>query len=189
MRRAVVLAVLALTTAFASAEAQSRGRRSPRLFATVSDGLGVGSGGTVTGGTGLAQMMRAGAVARVYGTHGLDLSAVRIQMVIPANSQFEDPEYNDPSGDALILSYAGMRTPRGGGFPSVFTIGGGVVRRKTSLATDKETWAARIGFDGESMLRPTEWLDANISAHLLVMPGRDRRQMYTAALSVGFRIG
>jgi hypothetical protein len=189
-RRSIVLAVLCLTSMFAlSADAQSRGRRTPRAFFTVSDGIGVASGGTISAGTGLSQTMRVGGVVRVVGNHGLDLSAVRIQMIIPAGGQFSDQDFRDPSGDAIFLSYAGLNTPRGGGFPAAFTVGGGAIRRRTGNADTRESWAARIGFDGESLWELREWADANVSAHLIVMPGRDDSQMYTATISLGFRIG
>lgn len=175
--------------ALTGADAQARGRRSPRAFVTISDGVGAASGGGLGGGGGLSQMMRVGGSARVWGAHGVDVAAVRVQMIIPAKGRFADPEFNNPVGDALILSYGSFGQKRGGGFPSVFSVGGGVISRKRSDGGTRETWAARIGFDSESMIQPTTWLDGSVSAHLLVMPGRDRTQMYTAALSWGFRIG
>lgn len=196
MRRSMIVALACLTSSIAlSAEAQEDGLsrrmlREPRAFFVLSDGLGIGSGGTLGGSTGLAQMMRAGGAVRIAGVHGLDLSAVRLQMVVPSNSQFNDPEFNDPSGDALFLSYGTFSAPRGGGFPSVFTIGGGVMRRRTSdLSAKRETWAVRAGYDAESLVAPTEWMDVNVSFHLVVMPGRERSKMYVAAISLGVRIG
>jgi hypothetical protein len=189
MRRSIVLALSLLFAVSVLADAQSRGRRSPRAFITISDGIGVGSSGGLGGGSGLTQMMRVGATARVWGAHGVDIAAIRVQMIVPARGRFADPEFNNPSGDALILSYGNFSPKRGGGFPSVFSVGGGFVSRKRSDGGTLETWAARIGFDSESLVQPTSWLDGSVSAHLLVMPGRDRAQMYTAALSWGFRIG
>ena len=182
--------VLCLTSTLAiSAEGQTRGLRTPRAFFTISDGIGVASGGTISAGTGLSQTIRVGGVVKVLGNHGLDLSAVRIQMIIPAGGQFSDQDFRDPSGDAIFLSYAALATPRGGGFPAVFSVGGGAIRRRTGNADTRESWAARLGFDGESIWRPSQWMDANVSAHLILMPGRDDSQMYTATISLGFRIG
>ena len=189
-RRSIALAVLCLTSTIAlSADAQSRARRTPRAFFTLSDGIGVASGGTISAGTGLSQTIRVGGVVRVTGNHGLDLSAVRIQMIVPAGGQFSDQDFRDPSGDAIFLSYAALDIPRGGGFPAALTIGGGAIRRRTGNLDSRESWAARLGFDGESLWRLQEWADANVSAHLILMPGRDNSQMYTATVSLGFRIG
>jgi hypothetical protein len=191
MRRlSLVLAALTLGAAVArDADAQARTRRSPRAFFTISDGLGVGTGGALNGGVGLSQMMRVGGAVRVRGGSGLDISAVRVQMVLPTDGRFSDPEIRSPAGDGLFLSYGSFKPRRGGGFPSVFTLGPGVMSRKRGDGSKLETGAIRIGFDGETMNRLTEWMDFNVSAHLIVMPARDRRQMYTAALSLGFRIG
>jgi hypothetical protein len=185
----VLTAVVLAAVCVADAQGQTARRRSPRAFLTVSDGLGVGTGGALNGGVGLSQMMRLGGSVRVYGNSGLDLSAVRVQMVVPTSGRFSDPELSSPAGDGLFLSYAGFRQPRVGGFPSAFTLGGGVMSRKRGDGSKLETGAVRVGFDGESMNRLTNWMDLNVSAHLIVLPARDRRQMYTAALSIGFRIG
>jgi hypothetical protein len=189
-RRSIVLAALCLASVIAlDAGAQSRARRSPRAFFTISDGLGVGTGGALNGGVGLSQMMRVGGAVRVYRGSGFDLSAVRVQMILPTEGRFSDPEIRSPAGDGLFLSYGSFMPRRGGGFPSVFTLGPGVMSRKRGDGSKLETGAIRVGFDGESMNRLTEWMDLNVSAHLIVMPARDKRQMYTAALSLGFRIG
>ncbi|MEO5567086.1 MAG: hypothetical protein ABIR92_01250 [Gemmatimonadaceae bacterium] len=165
-------------------------RREPRAYFVISDGLGIGSGGALGSSTGLAQMMRAGAAVRLAGSHGLDVSAVRVQMVVPANTRFTDPDFNDPSGDALILSYGTFGQRRGGGFPSVFTIGGGVMRRRIGdLSARRDFWAVRAGYDAESLIAPTRWMDVNASFHLLVTPGREQSKMYVAAFSLGIRIG
>lgn len=188
--RFLLLATLSATLALAArsdAQAGRLQRRSPRAYLVLSDGIGVSSGGLV-GGSSLVQYFRAGAAARIYGSHGAELSAIRIQDIFPEQG-LRDPS-NTVDVDGLILSYAGFAPQRGGGFPSVFSIGGGVVRHRTDgTGKGRETGAVQLGLEGDLWKPPVEWADVSTGLRVLIMPGSQGRQAYVIALTFGIRLG
>ena len=189
MRRTGFLVVAALCLSGATAAAQVGGvAREPRAFLVFSDGISITSGGSPTGRSGLSQYFRVSGVLRVYGHRGLEVSAIRIQDLV-ATSRFIDPKAN-PEADGLLLSYASLTRQRGGGFPSVFSIGGGVVTRATAdPAVDRRSWAIQAGFESDLTRLPVSWADLTAGARLLVMPGSIDRNVYIAALTFGIRVG
>jgi hypothetical protein len=182
----LVLCVLAATDA---ASAQDRGlRRGPRAWLVLSDGLGV-TGGGISGASGLSQLFRVSGVAALSNAHGIELSALRIQEVYPAAHRFDNPELNLPEADGLILSYASLAR-RGSAIPSVFSVGGGVLRRPSNdPLKDRHTWGAQLGLESDLADLPVDWADLSAGARVVVMPASNNRYLYMLAVTLGVRIG
>lgn len=193
MRRpkALALSLLLVAVGAASADAQApRFVRSPRLYLTLSDAIGVTGGGNVKSVTGLSQMMRVSGVFGFNLSHGVELSAIRVQELSPVPKRTSDPLGNDPRADGLLLSYASLAQVRGGGFPTLMSFGGGVLRRPTLTPGEhRETWGAQVGFETILSPLPVNWSDLSAGGRLLLMPGSDKTVIYMLAIGLGIRIG
>src|SRR6266850_4296565 len=136
MRRAgILLAALCASPAVARAQRFPRQSDMPRAWVVISDGVGP-SGGGLSGQTGLSQLYRASLTAAITSSAGIEVSALRIQEIYPANKQFNDPALNSPKADGLTLAFASLSRdgPRER-FPASAVIGGGVLRRPTNDST------------------------------------------------------
>lgn len=188
MRRSALQAVAFLALLASAGSAQGRVWPAKKHFITVADAIGSASGGVLSGTT-LMQSMRLSGLVTVRGQNGIDFTAVRMQTLFPPSSRFNDYEYGNPKGDALILSYANLSPTRARGIPSVATVGGGVVRRQTSEAgRTRDTWIGSLGYDADPFSR---WphSDAGVGFHIYLMPANQGNLVYTATLGLFFRIG
>lgn len=185
---AMLCAMVVITT---TASAQDwRAQRTPRAYLVFSEGLGISGGGALTGQSGLSQFLRVSGVVGIRNTHGIELSAIHVREVLPVAKLFDDPILNNPRADGLILSYASLSPQREGGFPSILSIGGGVLRRPTNdPAKDRETWALHVGLESDLFKPPVDWADLSAGMRLLVMPGTNKRQLYVLAVTFGVRLG
>jgi hypothetical protein len=192
MRKTVLLLLAVCVGIATDASGQSqRVRREPRVYLVLSDGIALSGGGqTIGNSNGLSQYMRISGVLGMTDSHGLEVSAIRLQEIIPVNKSVDDPAATDPHADGLILSYASITRQRGGGFPAVLSFGGGVLRRPTNdPEVDRETWGLQVGIESD-MYRPrVDWADLSAGLRLLMMPGNERRYLYNIAITVGIRIG
>jgi len=133
--------------------------------------------------------MRASAVVGIRGDFGLDVSATRLQTIIPPGGRTNDLEFANPQGDALTLSFVQFGRSRARGIPSALAIGGGVIRRKTSEAgRTRDTWVARAGYDSDPFWRRAH-SDAGVGFHMFLMPANANSMVYIATLGLFFRIG
>jgi hypothetical protein len=136
------------------------------------------------------QAMRVGAVTRIAGTHGIDLTALRLQTIFPSRARLNDLEYANPKGDAIMLSYASLNYSRAGGIPNEFVVGGGVVRRQTSTpGHTRDTWIGRIGYDSDPLKRFSTHLDAGVGIHFYIMEARGNSAAYVASIGLYLRGG
>lgn len=191
MRRSIAVVVLGLCGTLAGrAEAQGQVYPVRRTFGVLSEALATGQGGVLDNGTTFMHTMRGSLVTRLVGTHGLDLTAVRLQTIRRSQSRLTDLEHSNPEGDALILSYAALNRTRAGGIPNEFAIGGGVIRRNTSEpGRTRDTWVARLGYDADPFSRFTEHMDATVAFHIYLMQGQGKSAVYVAALGIALRGG
>jgi len=150
--------------------------------------VGTAAGGVLSGTT-YMQVMRLSGVVTVRGEHGIDITAARMQTMIPPGGRLNDLEFSNPKGDAVIVSYANLSPTRARGIPAELTIGGGVARRRTSQpGRTRETWIGSLGYDGDPFVRwPHD--DAGIGFHIYLMPASANNLVYTATLGLFFRIG
>jgi hypothetical protein len=185
MRKAFLVLALAI-----AADVQAQGRIYPekKAFLVFGEALATGAGGPL-GGTTLMQAMRVSAVVAVRGTHGIDITATRLQTWLPPGGRANDLEYGNPEGDALVISYAGLSPTRARGIPAELSIGGGVIRRNTSEAgRTRDTWVARLGYDSDPFARWSH-SDAGVGFHAFFMPANANNIVYVATLGLYFRIG
>lgn len=183
MRKAILLLLIASTAA-----AQGRVYPEKKAFLVVGEALGTGAGG-VLGGTTLMQAMRVSAVVTIADGRGIDLTATRLQAILPSKRIGTDFEYANPEADVLVLSYAALGRSRARGIPNEMSIGMGVARRNTAEAgRTRDTWVARVGYDSDPFSR---WghADAGISFHAFLMPTNTNSLVYVATLGLFFRIG
>ncbi len=182
------LLLLLLLVSASLAGAQGRVYPERRHFIVLSDAIGTATGGFV-GGTTILQAMRVSGVVTVYGSHGLDVTAARLQTIFPPGGRVNDYEFANPKGDALILSYAQLHRTRARGFPNQATIGAGVIRRQTSEpGRTRDTWVARLGYDADAFWR-ADHLDAGAGFNIYLMPSNESNLVYIATLGVLIRIG
>lgn len=188
-RTFIALAFLGLAAATAGAQ-DSRAWPARRAFIVLGDAIGAGGGGQLNTGTTITQVMRAGGAMRLTGTHGVDLTAVRIQTIFPPGGRLNDLEYANTKGDGILLSYASFNRTRAGGMPNELVLGGGVVRRQTSEpGRTRDTWIARVGYDSDPFSRFTSHTDAGVGFHFYLMEGRGNTAVYVASLGLYLRIG
>jgi hypothetical protein len=182
----ILLAMVAVTST-ASAQDYST-RRTPRASLVISDGLGVNAGGVASPGS-LWQLFRVSGVVAIVGHHGVEVSAMRAQELLTADSRINDPS-GTVKGDGLFLSYARLSPQRGGGFPGVFSLGAGLVRRATSdPGTDRDTWGFQAGLESDLFTPAVEWADFTAGARMLAMPSNTDRRAFLVAITLGIRIG
>ena len=183
LKKAVALLFLATVAA-----AQGRVYPEKKAFIVLGEAIGTGAGG-VLGGTTLMQAMRVSAVVSVADGRGIDLTATRLQAILPSNRIGTDLEYANPEADVLVLSYAMLGRSRARGIPNELSIGGGVARRNTAQAgRTRDTWVARLGYDSDPFAR---WghADTGVSFHAFLMPTNTNSLVYVATLGLYFRIG
>ena len=184
----VVIASLgSATTGFAQGRAQ---RRVPRAYLSLSDGVGVNAGGAQLSSGSLWQGFRASGVLAITPTRGVELSAVRVQQLVPVKSVIDD-RGSSVKGDGAFLSYAALDPRRDGGFPTAFSIGAGVMRRPSVEVggEDRDTWAIQLGAE-TSIARPSfDWADVTAGARVIGMPAASHRQSLVVLINFGIRVG
>ena len=181
---------LAIAFVIGTGTAQAQGRVYPERhnFLVLGEAIGTAAGGVLSGTTFL-QAMRVSGVVTIRGSHAVDLTAARLQTIIPPGGRVNDLEYANPQGDALILSWAQLNRTRARGIPNELAIGGGVVRRKTSEAgRTRDTWVAKLGYDADPFSRWTHF-DATVGFHAYFMPANANNLVYIATLGLVLRIG
>jgi hypothetical protein len=184
--RSLAFLLLLCTSSVATAQGNVYPLR--RHFLTVGSGVGTGLGGVLSGTT-LLQTFRASGVVSVRGRYGIDVTAMRIQTMIPPGGTINDYEYANPEADALMLSFAELSHGRARGFPSVLTLGGGVARRKTSeVGRTRDMWIARAGYDLDPFARSSH-LDATVGFNTIFMPANPGNMVYVISVGVFIRIG
>jgi hypothetical protein len=192
MRRISLATFAFLTAVAAPATAQfSRPAQRPhRAWITLSDGLGP-TGGGLSGSTGMSQLFRAAATVNVANDYGVELTGVRVQEVFPATKLVSNPVLNSPRADGVFASLAQLVPEgRGRGFPSVASLGGGVVQRPTNDPSKKRlTGAFQLGFEGNLWHPPVNWADGAMGLRLILMPAGNHRELYLIALTMGLRLG
>lgn len=191
MRGSRSLIALSLLCIASAAGAQD-GRVWPRrqAFLVLSEAIATGAGGLLNNGTTIMHAMRVSGVTRVRGNHGIDLTGVRLQTILPPTSRFNDLEYANPEGDALILSYASLNRTRAGGIPNEFAFGGGIIRRNTAEAgRTRDTWVVRMGYDADPLARFNTHMDTGIGFQVYLMESRGNSVVYVASLGLFLRIG
>lgn len=183
---AVVAAVL-VAGLDADAAAQQRQPARWREMVTLSNGIGTGGGGALNNGTTIMQVMRA-SVAIVRGGHGAEVTALRLQTIFPPPRGFNDLEFANPEGDALVLSY--LRASRNrSGTPSALAIGGGVIRRETAEAgRTRDTWLARVAYDTDPFWTPSHFA-AGVNFQGMLSSSRDNSMVAVTSLGLFFRWG
>lgn len=163
----------------------------PRGWIVLSDGAGP-SGGGLSGATGLSQLYRASLTGVLTPTAGIEVSALRIQEIYPANKRFNDPALNSPKSDAVTLAYAALsRDGPNERFPASAVIGGGLFRRPTNdPAKTRLTGGLMAGLEGQ-LWRPgaTDHLDFTGGGRVVVLPSASHHQLYIIALTLGLRFG
>jgi hypothetical protein len=170
------------------AGAQGRIYPERKHFLVLGEALSTAAGGPL-GGTTLLQAMRVSAVATIRGSHGIDVTATRLQTFLPPSGRANDYEYGNPEGDALVVSYAALGKSRARGFPNQLSIGAGVIRRNTSEpGRTRDTWVGRAGYDSDPFSRWSH-ADAGVSFHAFFMPANPGALLYVATLGLYFRIG
>jgi hypothetical protein len=158
-----------------------------REMFTVANGIGTGGGGALDNGTTILQVMRASA-AILRGGHGAEVTALRLQPIFPPPRGFNDLEYANPEGDALVLSYVRASRNRSG-TPSVLALGGGVIRRETSEAgRTRDTWLARLAYDTDPFWTPAHFA-AGVTFHGMLSSSRGNSMVAVTSLGVFFRWG
>jgi hypothetical protein len=192
MRRASLLFVALLLAPAAVARAQRFILEPdvPRAWLVLSDGVGPNGGG-LSNSSGLVQLFRASGTVAVTPTVGVEVSALRVQEIYPANKLFNDPALNSPIADGLTLAVASL-TAEGDrtGFPASFVLGGGVMRRPTNDPTKKKLTGGFMAGIEAGLWRPTvDWVDAAAGARLILMPSANHHQIYMLALTLGLRFG
>ena len=185
MRIRLLILLLCLA---ATANAQGRVYPEKKAFFVLGESLATGTGGPL-GSTTLLQAMRASVVVGLRGGRGIDLTATRLQTMVPSSGRGTDLEYANPEGDALVLSYASLGRTRARGMPNELSLGAGVIRRNTSEAgRTRDTWVARFGYDADPF---TRWTHSDVGAgfHAFFMPSNTNSLVYVATLGLYFRIG
>jgi hypothetical protein len=191
MRRDKILLLAILFTPPAIAKAQDfpNERQTARAFLVVSDGAGP-SGGGLSGATGLSQIYRASGTLAVTRTIGIEVSALRIQEIYPANRQFNDPSLNSPKADGLLVAIASLSHDGREWFPASAVIGGGVMKRPTNDPTKRRlTGGFMAGIEGHLWSPPVDWADFTAGARVILVPTTNRRQLYIIGLTLGLRVG
>ena len=161
-----------------------------RAWLSLGDALAVAGGGASAGGSNaLSQLFRLSATVNVWNDHGLDFTVFRAQTLLPTSGRFGDPDFDNPAGDGLILSYASIAPGRrSADLPAVFTLGAGIARRQTSKAdSTHDTWVARLAYDSYPSWRFTRRMDLSVGASVLIMPARNGKS-YVAGLGASFRL-
>jgi hypothetical protein len=182
------LPALLLLALAGTAGAQGRIYPERKVFLAVGDAIATSTGGAL-GGTTLLQAMRASAVVGIHGDLGVDVTLSRLQTIVPPGGRANDLEFANPQGDALTLSFVQFGRTRARGIPSALTLGGGVIRRKTSEAgRTRDTWVARAGYDSDPFWRRSH-SDAGVGFHMFLMPANANSMVYVATLGLFFRIG
>ena len=167
-----------------------RPTRTRRAWLVLSDGVGLNGGG-LSGTNGLVQLFRGSGVVAITQSLGIEATAIRIQEVFPATKLVNDPTRNSPRADGLFASLAQFTSdgPRRG-FPSLASIGGGVVRRPTNDPTrTRLTGAVQAGVESSIWTPANDWADVTGGLRLILMPAGDRHQIYVLGLTFGIRAG
>jgi hypothetical protein len=194
MRRVHLLTIcsllgISLTASSATAQ-RGRVRATPRAWLEVGDGIGVNSGGGALTSGSLWQLFRAAGVLAISRDHGIEVSAMRGQELVPVQQRLFDPR-TTVKGDAVFLSYTHFDRLRDGGIPTTLSIGPGVMRRAPLDigGPDRETWAAQAGVETNVYNPPVGWADLAVGLRVLVVPGMPKRQAALLTLSFSLRAG
>jgi hypothetical protein len=189
MRRHTI-AVFLLVAAACAAHAQQR-PPIDRVLITAGDGIGLTSGSSYIGGSNALVQIFSGSITAVLNPEqGIALTAVRIQTVAATHGSFRDPVYDNPVGNALILSYAALTQQRRGGAPGAVQVGGGVLRRQLPTASGSrqhDSWVGRLGFQSAPLWHPLRSLDFGLGGEMIVMP-TGTGAMYATAFDAFIRI-
>src|SRR5258708_2826578 len=159
--RFILIAVFCATPAIARAQIFPREPDFPRAWLVLSDGVGRNAGG-ISNSSGLVQLFRASGTVAVTRTVGFELSALRTQVIYPANRLLNDPALNSPKLDALTLAFASLtREDEHTRFPGSAVLGGGVMRRPTNdPTTSRLTGGIMAGIESGLWRPDAEWFDA-----------------------------
>jgi hypothetical protein len=188
--RVILIAVLCALPATAWAQIFPRDPDVPRAWLVLSDGVGRNAGG-ISNSSGLVQLFRASGTVAVTPSIGLELSALRTQVIYPANRLLNDPALNSPKLDALTLAFASLtREDDHTSFPGSAVIGGGVMRRPTNDPSKNKLTGGIMGGIESGLWKPaSDWVDATAGLRLILMPSTNHRQIYILALTLGARFG
>jgi hypothetical protein len=190
-RSLIVGSFLVLLAVSTSASAQSgRIRPTPRAWGIVGDGIGVNSGGGDLAAGSLWQLFRAAGVLAITRSHGVEVSAMRSQELVPVRQRLVNPQ-TSVFGDGVFLSYATFDRDRFGGIPSTLSIGPGAIRRPPldPGGPNRDTWAAQVGIEGTLYEPPVQWTDLSVGLRVLVMPGSPGHTAALLTLSFAIRAG
>lgn len=188
--RFILIAVCCASPAIAWAQIFPREPDAPRAWLVLSDGVGRNAGG-ISNSSGLVQLFRASGTVAVTPKVGVELSALRTQVIFPANRLFNDPSLNSPKLDALTLAFASLTSENDHTtFPGSAVIGGGVFRRPTNDPTSNRLTGGVMAGIESGLWRPAaDWVDATAGLRLILMPSSNHRQIYILALTFGIRVG
>jgi hypothetical protein len=188
--RILFWAVLCAIPGLTHAQFLPREPRLPRAWLVLSDGVGRNAGG-ISNSSGLVQLFRASGTVAVTPTVGVELSALRTQVIYPANRLLNDPALNSPKLDALTLAFASLtREDDHTRFPGSAVLGGGVMRRPTNdPTTSRLTGGVMAGIESGLWKPDADWVDATAGLRLILMPSTNHRQIYILALTLGIRFG
>jgi hypothetical protein len=169
---------------------EPREPRVPRAWLVLSDGVGRNAGG-ISNSSGLVQLFRASGTVAVTPSIGFELSALRTQVIFPANRLLNDPSLNSPKLDGLTLGVASL-TGEGDGtrFPGSAVLGGALLRRPTNDPTMTKVTGGLMAGVESGLWRPgSDWVDTTAGLRLILMPSSNHRQIYILALTLGARFG
>jgi len=161
-----------------------------RAWLVLSDGAGPNGGG-LSNSSGLVQLFRASGTVAVTPTLGVEVSALRIQEIYPANKLFNNLALNSPEADGLVVALASLTRdgPRAK-FPASAVLGGGVMRRPTNDSTRKHlTGGVMAGLEAGLWTPSIDWVDVTAGGRLFLMPSANHHQLYVFVLTLGFRFG
>jgi len=189
-RLVVLLATLVIPAVARGQGFFIRQARTPRAWLVVSDGVGLNGGGLANT-SGFVQLFRASGTLAITATRGVEVTALRIQELLPSKKLLNDPSLNNPSADGLLIALASLkRDGANGGFSASTVIGGGVMRRPTNDPFKKRlTYGIEAGIESSLWKPPLDWVDATGGARLILMPAAGHGQLYIIALTFGLRFG
>jgi hypothetical protein len=98
---------------------------------------------------------------------------------------------NSPRADGILASFAQLSAEgRGRRYPSVASLGGGVVRRPTNdPAKTRLTGAFQLGVESSLWRPPVSWFDTTMGLRVVLMPTTSHRMLYMLGLTLGIRAG
>jgi hypothetical protein len=188
--RLILLAVLFAVPVIARAQLFLPEPSMARAWLVLSDGAGPNGGG-ISNSSGLIQLFRASGTVAVTPTIGIEASALRVQVIYPANRLFNDPALTSPKADGLTLAFASLVGDGGRTrFPASTVLGAALMRRPTNDPTKTRlTGGVTAGLEA-GVWRPSyDWVDVTAGGRVIVMPSSNHRQLYMLAITLGLRFG